>query len=441
MQLTRRRLLLLSAISVGLVPFTGCAEQSDDPTPGDGSGSGSGDGSGDGSGSGEGSGTTAATHLRVKGPWVMVTGATQVRLRCETNTDAPLTVTLRAPDGTEVVGNTEQETRELSPAWPRPGLRSAFPDQAGASTLHDITLSDLTAGLRYTYTLTGPGFESVSGSFRAPPASGDEVRVLFVADTMWPGSEKVGPRAAALGGDLFLHGGDIQYYENPVDTWNGYFAYFGDVMASMASHHAIGNHEYEAFGEFESHFERLFGGQGEPTGTVDYHAFNFGSARFVFLNSEADFGPSGTAQMAWFDEELRAADGDPAIRTVIVVFHRPFYTFGKSKPDFSLRDYFQPRFTSSKVRLVLTGHNHGYERFLIGDIHYIVDAGGGALLTNINAARADVLAVYPDEESQRLVASSSYGVSAITIAGDGSIRVERVNERGEPTDSYTVSAP
>jgi hypothetical protein len=52
-----------------------------------------------------------------------------------------------------------------------------------------------------------------------------------------------------------------------------------------------------------------------------------------------------------------------------------------------------------------------------------------------------VLAVYPDEESKRLVASSSYGVSAITIAGDGSIRVERVTERGEVTDSYTVSAP
>jgi hypothetical protein len=90
---------------------------------------------------------------------------------------------------------------------------------------------------------------------------------------------------------------------------------------------------------------------------------------------------------------------------------------------------------------VLTGHNHGYERFLVDGIHYVVDAGGGALLTNINDTRAEVLAVYPDEESKRLVASSSYGVSAITIAGDGSIRVERVNERGEPTDSYTVSAP
>jgi hypothetical protein len=101
----------------------------------------------------------------------------------------------------------------------------------------------------------------------------------------------------------------------------------------------------------------------------------------------------------------------------------------------------KPRDDVVRAELVLTGHNHGYERFLIGDIHYVVDAGGGALLTNINDTRAEVLAVYPDEESKRLVASSSYGVSAITIAGDGSIRVERVNERGEPTDSYTVSAP
>ncbi len=441
MQLTRRRLLILSALSVGLVPFAGCVEQSDDANAGAGSGSGEGSGSGDGSGSGEGSGSVAATHLRMKGPWVMVTGATQVRLRCETNTDAPLTVTLRAPDGTEVVGTTEQETRELAPDWPRRGIRSDHPDKAGPSTLHDITLSDLTPGLQYSYTLTAAQFETASGTFRAPPAPGEEVRVLFVADTMWPGSEKVGPVVAALGGDLFLHGGDIQYYENPVDTWNGYFAYFGGVMASMAAHHAIGNHEYEAFGEFESHFERLFGGQGEPTGTVDYHAFTFGSARFVFLNSEADFGPTGTTQMAWFEEELRAADGDPAIRTVIVVFHRPVYTFGKSNPDFTVRDYFHPRFLASKVRLVLTGHNHGYERFLVDGIHYVVDAGGGALLTNINDTRAEVLAVYPDEESKRLVASSSYGVSAITIAGDGSIRVERVTERGVVTDSYTVSAP
>lgn len=449
MNLSRRRFLALSALTMTGSALAACEKEASSEEAAEGSGSGATDGSGQGSGGfdrsgefeGSGSGPTVPALQWVKGPWSMVAGPTSMRVRFETDRDEEVEVTLVAIDGSRRSGTTTRETRELTLSWPARGLRADHPDRPGSSTLHEVLFTDLQAGERYRVELRAPGASLREGSFRAPPAAGQSFRAIFVADTMWPASERVGAQCATLGADLFLHGGDIQYMTSLVDTWNGYFAYFGGVMGTMASHHAIGNHEYEGFGEFESHFLRLFGGQGAEPPTNGYFAFTFGAARFVFLNSEEDFAVEGGPQTGWLDAELATADADAAIKTVVMVFHRPTYTFGKSAPEVTKRQVLHPRFLRSKVRLVLTGHNHGYERFLVDGVHYVVDAGGGALLTDLNENLDAMELQFPGEAALRVAAESSYGVTILDVAADGTITVERQNDRGAVSERYEVPVP
>ena len=75
----------------------------------------------------------------------------------------------------------------------------------------------------------------------------------------------------------------------------------------------------------------------------------------------------------------------------VVFFHRPFLTCGDASQDDSARTLMTPVFESTNVRLVLQGHMHGYERFVVPftsdaskTITYLTVAGGGGALGNID---------------------------------------------------------
>lgn len=373
-----------------------------------------------------------------KGPFAMVTGLTTIRVRMEARMDATLTATLVTPSGERLSGATERQTDEIELAWPVDMIESDYRDEAGEHTLYDIVFKDLEAGERYTFELALDDAEPVVGSFRAPPASGASFRAVWVSDTMWPTSEETGRMCGESKADLFLHGGDIQYFSNPFDTWNGYFTFFREALAYSAGHHAIGNHEYENFNEYESHFVRLFAGQGEPTGTEEYFAFWFGGWRFIFMNTEVEWGRPGTAQSEWMEAELAAASATEGHLGTIVAFHRPVFTFGKSSPKVEERDYMHPFFKEHGVRLVLTGHNHGYERFVYDDIQYVVDGGGGASLTDINAKREEVAAARPEEIDMRVSVSRTHGILELEFGADGTLSATRTAINGEVVDTFSA---
>lgn len=377
-----------------------------------------------------------------KGPWAMIVAATSVRVRLESRVDAVLTATLVTPDGDRLTGATERTTTPIEFIWPPiETMQSDFRDDEGDHTLYDIAFTDLTPGARYDYELAVEGADPVTGSFTAPAPAGQAFKAVYVSDTMFPFSEDTGAMARAAAGDLFLHGGDIQYFSNPLDTWNGYFAYYGPILAHSAGHHAIGNHEYENFNEYESHFIRLFGGQGEVGGTEEYFAFSFGGWRFLFMNTEVEFGDPETAQSQWMEAELAAASARDDHRGTVVIFHRGLFTMGKTKPLVEARDYMHPLFKEHGVRLVLTGHNHGYERFVYEDIAYVTDAGGGAALTNIDDHLEEIAAERPWEPELRVAKSSTYGILELEFHAEGGISATRTAVSGDVVDTFEITSP
>jgi hypothetical protein len=79
-----------------------------------------------------------------------------------------------------------------------------------------------------------------------------------------------------------------------------------------------------------------------------WYSFRVGTVAFVCLSGDDD---SGDAQTRWIEATLAAARGDSSIDWIVVQLHR----YGR-------RPVWLPLFDRYEVDLVLSGHDHGYER-------------------------------------------------------------------------------
>ena len=376
-----------------------------------------------------------------KPPFLQI-GDGEVELRFETSMADPLAVRLTG-DGSEPVEQTPQTTtREVDFRWPpadddgESPFESDLPDQPGTYTIQRTSFDDLTPGADYQWAIDRGDGETVEGSFRAPPQPSDPFSFAFFGDTMLPNSAKVGSLVAEQAPDLVLHGGDIQYQSNPFDTYTGLFNSFTDTMALAPMHFCVGNHEEEGQNEFELFYERIFAAR--PKGSpVRYHSFDYGGIRFVMLDSEATFN-EGTDQYRWLEQTLADAESDSDIAFPVVAFHRPFFTFSKSAPSFQTRQVFHPLFQQYGVPLVLTGHNHCFERFEADGITYIVDGGGGAGLYPPDYNKDSVLKSHPDDADYRKASDFSHGATFASVAGDGTMELHRLDIDGMEVDRFQI---
>jgi 3',5'-cyclic AMP phosphodiesterase CpdA len=94
--------------------------------------------------------------------------------------------------------------------------------------------------------------------------------------------------------------------------------------------------------------------------------------RFLFLDANR---PADEAQKQWLAEQL-AAPAPPLF--TVAVFHQPVFSCGIHGRTPEVIQHWYPMLNSGQVSLVLTGHDHDYERFLSAEgTTYIVTGGGG----------------------------------------------------------------
>jgi predicted phosphodiesterase len=382
-------------------------------------------------------------NLVTKAPWVQLMDAGSARLRFESSSMTALAVTIaRGAMGEPQAVTPALRVDEVGYSWPMSESfkkRAKVPDNPGTFTIQDVLIEGLAPGEEVRWTVgDGVTTAKLEGRFKAPPAPGTPVRVGWLSDTMMPESPVISALLASKAPDLVLHGGDIQYMTNPFDTWNGAFDAFSAFTKIAPIHFCIGNHEYEAQKEFDAQYMRLFGAHGESDRTVDYHVVSYGSLRIFMLNSEIEMADQESAQNKWLRRHLEAL---PAGAIPIVAFHRPYFTFSRSRPNFTTRDLMHPLLVQYKVPLVLTGHNHGYERFEVDGVQYVVDAGGGAFIYDVDGGKDEVLAERPGDEALRKVASPTYGALILDVDAQGAILLTRYDKAGVVVDTLTIQRP
>jgi acid phosphatase type 7 len=179
---------------------------------------------------------------------------------------------------------------------------------------------------------------------------------------------------AGIGGTVF-NLGDNAYPRGSTSDFTCYDASWGRFKSRTRP--APGNHEYQTAGAapYYGYFGRLAGPLGKG-----YYSYDVGGWHVVSLNSEEDL----AGQTTWLKRDLAA---HPA-RCTLAYWHKPFFTSGSPHPpEQAMRPIYQVLYDAG-ADLVLSGHNHQYERFAPQDpggradpargLRYFVVGTGGA---------------------------------------------------------------
>ena len=147
-----------------------------------------------------------------------------------------------------------------------------------------------------------------------------------------------------------------------------------------------------------------------------------GSVRYFVLDSTY----MQKEQLDWLEKELASSDSD----WKIAYFHHPLYSSGeKHGSDDQLRAQIEPLFIKHGVDLVLTGHEHFYERLKPQNgIHYII-SGSSAKLRRGNIGNSPLTAKGFDQ---------GYTFMVMEIIGD-TLHFETITDDGKTIDSGVIN--
>lgn len=320
-------------------------------------------------------------------------------------------VVLRDPAGAVVA--TAPATYAGDPA--RAAARLAVQQRARPLAADDVyrlqaTLEGLAPGQLYCYQLVGDDDVALTAPAPLTTAAGprprEPLRFVAVGDVGTGGAAQVAiaKRMQAAPFDLLLLLGDLAYDAGTAAQLDArFFAVYADVLRYVPAYPVIGNHDRRTR-DGAPFFEAFVLPPPER-----YYAFTWGDVHFIALDTtDAD-----DAQVAWLDAEL-ARSRQP---WVIVYGHHPLYTNGHRGPSPRIRRAFGEVLARHRVDLVLAGHEHHYERFLVDGVHYVVSGGGGARLTRfLRAARARAQVVRHHYLAFE-VSATELEMTAIDIAG------------------------
>ena len=150
-----------------------------------------------------------------------------------------------------------------------------------------------------------------------------------------------------------------------------------------------GNHDYGS--PDAAPYFRYFGANAGPVG-LGYYSYNLGSWHIVSLNSNPDAASWGAAQEEWLQQDLKA---NPA-GCVLAYWHHPRFSSGKNHGDHPHMNALYKILYQRGVSVLVSGHDHIYERFAPQNpegksdakgVRQFIAGTGGAWLYRIGAVK------------------------------------------------------
>ena len=204
--------------------------------------------------------------------------------------------------------------------------------------------------------------------------------------------------------------GDISYYGNLRRRFEAVFRRPLRPLldAGVGFELAIGNHDTglqfsdEGLDEIEAELDLL----GTP---ARFYTTTHGPVDFFYLDSSVPglWGPGASEQIDWLDDVLASS----ANQWKIVALHHPPYSSGHHGSTPGAQERLVPTLTRHHVDLVLSGHDHNYERIVPRNgVAYVV-SGGGCKTTPVGRSRFTAVAertlqfLYVDVVGDRLSAN------------------------------------
>jgi hypothetical protein len=266
-------------------------------------------------------------------------------------------------------------------------------------TLHEVAVTGLFPNRVYYYRVVAGGVPiSPIHSFRtAETPLYPFFRFAMFGDSGSGNAYQTGVASLveALRPDLVLIAGDVLYGSGSASGVDSrYFVPYAGLLGDRPFYLALGNHDYEtACGQ---PYLDAFCLPTSAPGGERYYSFDRGEVHFTCADSDPLGGPASgcpslpafAAQAGWLDADLAASNAP----WKIVFFHHPPYSDSNHGDDPDVQATFVPIFEARGVDLVLSGHDHCYQRFppmlggapATGGVRYMVAGTGGASLYGIN---------------------------------------------------------
>ena len=251
----------------------------------------------------------------------------------------------------------------------------------------------------------GPGPDPVPSPVLPPPAGSPVfVGAGDIGECAPSGAAATAAQLDAISGVVFTLGDNAYPVGTAAQFQNCYHPTWGRHKGRTRP--SPGNHDYDQPGA-APYFD-YFGGSAGPSG-LGYYSFTVGEWLAISLNSNVGTG-AGSAQASWLRQTLSASQA----RCTVAYWHHPRFSSGEHGPQPQMHDLFQILYDAN-VDLLLSGHDHDYERFapLAPDgapddrrgIRQFVAGTGGAGLDRIQASIANIEASSGD----------SHGVLKLTL--------------------------
>lgn len=319
----------------------------------------------------------------------------------------PVVGQVRATQASIWVETTAVATAQLRWQAADPAMRNGSTGAGAAAAWTELTLP---AGLRHVFSLTAlpphqrinyvvtAGAESLTGHFFTAPAPTQPVRLAVYGDVrqghdtharLLEAMEREAPDAIVATGDMVMRGADEA-------DWQRFFAVVAPVVAHIPMYPALGNHDLGRTGpNLRTAFE-LFDlplpegaaeGQG-PAQRASWYTWQLAGVQIVFLDSNRY---DDAAQLQWLEATLQHARTQ-RVRAIIAVTHAGPYSRGIHRGAAIARNRYVPLLVQYGVDVLLSGHDHQYQRGEVEGLRYIVSGGGGAPLYPITCGTASTSA-------------------------------------------------
>ncbi len=260
----------------------------------------------------------------------------------------------------------------------------------------------------------------LTGSARAQPGTAS-VTVVAVGDIACEPGAAPGPRAcqqqatadltASLHPDAVLAVGDLQYPFGSLASFRAaYERSWGRFKA--ITYPVPGNHEY--YRGADGYFAYWGARAGDPS--KGYYSFDLGAWHVLALNSNCPaVGGCGSdsPEVRWIAADLKA---HPSLCT-LAFFHHPRFSSGPHGNDERMAPFWTA-LQAGGVDIVLSGHDHDYERFALQDARGRLDPAHGIREFVVGTGGAPQYVVLWRRAHSQALKVGTFGVLELTLGKD-----------------------
>ena len=251
--------------------------------------------------------------------------------------------------------------------------------------LFHLTLTGLTPGVRYLYKVQSGTVEETGGFFTAVDNDQPFSFAVFsdpqlqdepIHDWQYDVVNLLNEESQ----HFVICAGDM-WFSNDGPVVEHFFTLTQGLINNTPLFPVLGNHEYWRSNARSddytqpSRYKRYFTVPDNLTATEDYYSIDYGNSHFLFVNTnEAEGAPDYREDSEQYDAiaaDLENAATDPDIVHIFVIMHKPAHNFGIKhgtrsasgieEPDISV--HLGSLFQKYNVDIVLSGHEHNYQRF------------------------------------------------------------------------------